>query len=214
MSPNGDQIPWVTWLSGGAAALILAATAVVLLSPRPSSPAPAPGTTAAPMASTPPLAEPKDPAEPARHALDISTVLVDARTRAGLFSENAGLVGVRLIIDHARPLDPIDVSYAVTEGRPLPGAPVTSKRLRISYSAGKAAQVKETDRSPARVLPDPNCPLEAAFRAVQQAGGQNDARYFALYTHSTRHQRPTWTLTSGDGAAHHVDADNCALLVR
>jgi len=214
MSPSDDRIPWVTWLSGGAAALVLAATGVVLLSPRQGSPAPTPGSATAAVASTPPPAAPKPAAEPDRHALDISAVLMDARARAGLFSESAGLVGVRLIIDGARPLDPIDVSYAIATGRPLPGAPVTSKRLRVSYSAGAARQVTETDRSPARVLPDPNCPLEAAFRAVQQAGGPSDARYFAAYVHSTRHQRPTWTLTTGDGAAYHVDADNCALLVR
>jgi len=149
-----------------------------------------------------------------RHALDISAALTDARTRASLHFEVAALVGVRLIIDDARPLGPIEITYAKARGRALPGQTVGEKRLRISYDGAKAVQTDDTDRSPAYVLPDPNCPLEAAFRAATQAGAAPHARHFAVYSHSVRHQRPMWTVSAAEGAAYHVDADNCALIVR
>ena len=216
MSPSDDRIPWITWFCGAAALLVLAATVGVLLSP-PRREARLPALEpngAAPAAGSAALEVQKAPTAPQRQPLDISAVLMDARARAALFADSAALISVRLIIAQGRPTDPIDITYAVAQGRPLPGNPVSPKRLRISYTAGAATEVKETDRSPARVLPDPNCPLEAAFRAAQQSGAPGDARYFAVYAHSVRHKRPTWTLSAGDGSTYHVDADNCALLVR
>jgi len=216
MSANSDQIPWITWLAGGAAVLVLAVTVVVLLSPAKGGPLPAeaaPAAPAAPTASAMPAAEPpRDLAD--AHPLDISPILMDARARATLVWESAALVGARLIIDGGRPLGPIDVSYAAARGRPRPGDSVSEKRLRITYAGTAVTQVEEKDRSPARVVPDPNCPLEAAFRAAVQSGGTGSSRYFAVYAHSARYRRPTWTLTAASGATYHVDADNCALIVR
>lgn len=230
MSAHDDRIPWVTWLSAGAAILVLCATVFVLLSPAagPPSAAAAAGTPeASPEVSAQARADARTQSAPkgrARHPLDISPALMDARVRAGRKLEGAALVGVRLIIDGGRPLGPIEITYAAVRGRPLPGDPVTPKRLHVSYDGGEfktdehgqlvAMETEETDRSPARVLPDPNCPLEAAFRAVTQAGAPEAARTFAVYAHSVRSKRPVWTLTAADGAVHHVDADNCALLVR
>jgi hypothetical protein len=219
MTGQSDPIPWITWLSGGAAVLVLLATAAILLSP-PESPRGATDSTSRTASDTPAGSVATASAEAAKsdaaqaHPLDISAVLMDARARAALFSERSALVGARLIIDEGKPLGPIEISYAVAKDRPLPGDPVTSKRLRISYLGATITPTPETSPTPARVLPDPNCPLEAAFRAAVQSGAPDGVRYFAVYAHSTRYQRPTWTLTAADGKAHHVDAGNCALIVR
>lgn len=215
---SDDRIPWVTWLSGGAAILVLIATAVILASPKRGSNG---ASGESPRASSSAAASPMDAAPSAaaqalarHHPLDISAALTDARTRAGLSFDGAALIGIRVIIEGAKPLGPVEITYAKAQGRPVPGAPVTSKRLRISYDGPHATQAEDSDRSVARALPDPNCPLEAAFRATLAAGGPADARYFAVYAHSARHERATWTLTAGSGGAHHVDGDSCALLRR
>lgn len=219
MSESSEPIPWITWLSGGAAVLVLLATAAVLLSPAKPQPEAGVGSPEGLVADTPagspvvPTADAK-PELAKTHPLDISAILTDARARAALFSDRAALVGVRLIIDGGKPLGPIEISYAAAKGRPLPGDPVSAKRLRISYVEATVTEREETDPSAARVLPDPNCPLEAAFRAAVQAGSRGGSRYFAVYAHSARYQRPTWTLTAADGTTSHVDAANCALIVR
>jgi hypothetical protein len=219
MSIKGD-IPWVTWLSGGAALLLVIGTGVLLLSGRTP---PAPGAVAMPtamakalsVASAASASVPQPSAQaPDRHPLDISLAQGDARTRASLHFDRSALVGIRLIIDAGRPLGPIEITYARIKERALPGALVTSERLRVSYDGGRATPTEDTDRTSARSVPEPNCPLEAAFRAAVQAGASADARTFAVYAHSQRHDRPTWTLTAGSGGAYHVDGDNCALLRR
>lgn len=219
MSVKGD-IPWVTWLSGGAALLLLIGTALLLLSGRTP---PAPGVPAMPTAtanaqSVAPVPSTSPPQSSARatgrHPLDISLALNDARARGALHFDRSALVGIRLIIDAGRPLGPIEITYARIKQRALPGALVTNQRLRISYDEARATPTEETDRTSARSVPEPNCPLEAAFRAAVQAGASANARTFAVYAHSERHDRPTWTLTAGSGGAYHVDGDNCALLRR
>jgi len=212
---SDDRIPWITWISGSLAVLVFAAAAFVFWSPRPGPgeaavPEPPPSASTARPAS--PSVQPSASTEP--HPLDISALLTDARTRANLRFETAALVGVRLIIEGGRPLGPIEVTYAKTRDRALPGASVTGPRLRISYDAGRATQEEDKDRSLAHALADPNCPLEAAFRATLHAGGPASARYFAMYAHSPRQGRPLWTMTAGSGRSYLVDADRCAVLVR
>lgn len=215
-APPDDGIPWITWAAGGAALLLLVGTAWLLLAGQRVPGARAEAISAVPSApGLPTSATTASPApRPERHPPDVSRELNDARTRGTLRFEPAALVGIRLIIEGGRPLGPLEVTYAKARERALPGAPVASQRLRISYHDGRATPVDEQDRKPARSVPDPNCPLEAAVRAAVQAGASAAARTFVVYAHSERHGRPIWTLTAATGGAYHVDGDNCALLRR
>jgi hypothetical protein len=210
LPPEDDGTPWFTWVVG-ASALVVAGTAAMLFL---SGPEPAPeaesSASAPPAESAPPPAP--DPLT-ARPALDLTAQLLDARQRAQLWRSRAALASIRVVIDAAKPVGAVEFDFGVPKGQSLPGAPLEPARMTYAYQSGSTAARESSSSELERALPEPNCPLEVAFRTLSQAGIDTSGRLGATYLHSAQHGRPIWTFTRGEDV-HKLDADTCAVLRR
>ena len=145
---------------------------------------------------------------------DVSKELVDAQRRAKIWSTEACLSEVRVVVQHGE-RQIVEMSYGVAEGRAMPGAALKSKRLLLSYDTqGLASKREDTASTGAKCLPDPNCPLSAAVFAARQAGARTEESAGGLYLRSAKYDRPIWTISAPGMPLFHVDGHNCALLQR
>lgn len=205
-----SRVPWITWAISGVAAVVTVAAVVVFLSPPPEE-------SAVPSPAAEELLEPALPDSiPAGSPppLSLAEKLLIAQQRASIWNPNAQLAGVSLVIEKQKPLGPIEFKFGVPTGPAIPGSPIGTERYTLTFNgdALDAAEIEST--AGAVALAAPNCPLEAAFRALKSLGVPAESRIGALLIHSERHRRPVWLMTTSDGQAHQVNAENCVMLRR
>lgn len=212
-SPDPEPgVPLITWVIGGAALLVtLVAGALFLDASPPQEAAAPPGAVHAEEEATssdlpaPPRSEGKNP-------LEVTASFLDAQERARLWNPAAILSSIELVVQEGAPLGPIKFEFGEAVGQAIPGAPLSAKRHSLSY---EGEEIEETTiDSPKRQvgLPEPNCPLEVAFRKLGQSGVDTSGRVGVLYLNSQKHGRPIWLMTNERGQATSINADSCALL--
>ncbi|HSC89740.1 MAG TPA: hypothetical protein VLC09_20810 [Polyangiaceae bacterium] len=144
--------------------------------------------------------------------LAISRLAIDARARAATWQKEAELAEVRLTIADGKPRDLV-FSFALPRGHFSPGIPLTGKHFELAFDAERREFAeREVSTGPALGAADPNCPLDAAYRAATQAG-LSAQTLRTSYAYSAKHRRELWTF-QGAGKPLLVDGANCAILVR
>lgn len=217
MSVSRDAVPLITWVLAGGSVVVLTFAAALILSASHNSTQTSAADEPAALDAPPPGPE---ATEPPSRVLDISEQQLDARRRAQEWSPHFRLAEMRARVAPGQLVESLEIVYGHTNGPAKVGAPLTTDRLTLSYSNWSPGGTQPPEISPGREsriapsLPEPNCPLEAAVRAVTQAGGDAERRFGAVYMHSTKYDRAVWTITMPEGAPLHVDANNCALLKR
>ena len=205
-----------TWLSLSATVLVLALAAYLAMSDRtvkPNTMLPPPSPTGSEVAPPAEL-ESTAAAEIPQSPYDIAKEMVDAGQRSKIWSNEACLTEIRVVSQEGKRVV-VDLTYAEATGRAFPGAPVSAKRIQLSYDASGLASKKEDSSGPSGVcLPEPNCPLQAAIFAAGQAGAETSKSAGGVYLRSTKYDRPVWTISAPGQPLFHVDGDNCALLRR
>lgn len=205
------RVPWITWAISGTAVAVTIAAGVVFLSP--SAPLPnAPANDEPVLPTLPPTVERVE--APRDTPLKLSGKILKAQERATVWNSTAQLTAISLVIDHQRPSGPIEFKFGVPTGQSIPGAPIGSARYAVSFENDSIKVTESETPAPATALPVPNCPLDAALRAVKSTGVSAESRIGVLLIHSERHRRPVWLMTTSDGRAHHVNAENCVMLRR
>lgn len=204
-----------TWVVGGAALIVALTAGALFLGPAHHQ------TTAdsAPMSEH----EEQDEGSPTAHVdalaqkdpLELTALLLDARERAKLWKSAAILSSIELVIENGTPRGPIVFEFGEAAGPQIAGGPVSAIRYSVSYE-GKNVTEEPIDSSNKRVgLPEPNCPLEVAFRTLTRAGvSATSGRVGVFYRHSQKHGKPVWLMTDEQGQATSLNADSCALLRR
>jgi hypothetical protein len=146
--------------------------------------------------------------------LDVTAAFLDAQERAKLWSPSAVLSGIELVVESGKPKGPITFEFGEAVGQAIPGVPLSPKRYTLAYE-DKNVKEESSDSSTGRVgLPEPNCPLEVAFRTLAQSDIGTHGRIGILYTHSQKHGKPVWLVTDEQSQTTSLNADNCALLRR
>lgn len=215
-NPAGPEpgVPLFTWVIGAAALLIVFAAVALFLDPSPheSPQGERAGARTEEQAEEKPEAATLALAPP--NPLEITAAFLDAKERATLWNPSAILSGIELVIEDGQPTGPIVFQFGEAIGQAIPGIPLSSKQYSISYE-GKSVE-EELRESPGKRLglPEPNCPLEVAFRKLTEAGITTGGRVGVLYTHSQKHGKPAWLVTTEEGLATSLNADSCALLRR
>lgn len=210
-------VPLITWIIGAVTVVVVILAGALFLDPSPqklgdrgasSDAAPEP---AAPMAG--PSEAPVEMAA-VRHPLDLTDSYIDAQERAKLWNSSAILSGIDVVIEDGRPQGAIVFEFGQALGQPVPGTPLSARRHSLSYE-GKSVSERSSESTDQRLgLPEPNCPLEVAFRKLTEAGVKTSGRVAILYTHSQKHGKPVWLVTDESSQATSLNADNCALLRR
>lgn len=215
-SPVGPEpgVPLITWVIGAAALLVVLTAVALFLDPSPHE-----SEKEANARLSPENQVGEGPAEPARvlapkSPLDLTASFLDAKARAELWNPSAILSGIELVIEEGRPKGPVLFEFGEAMAQAIPGVPLSPKQYSLSYEGTKVKD-EQSDTGDRRVgLPEPNCPLEIAFRKLTEAGVTAGGRVGVLYTHSLKHGKPVWLVTSEGGQATSLNADNCALLRR
>jgi hypothetical protein len=194
---------------GGAAVVVLLSAGALLWSPAQATPSeptseelPSEGEEAIDLSTL----TPKNP-------LELGGLLVDAGQRAKIWDATAQLSGISLTIKDSRPQGPVVFEFGAALGPPQPGAPLSTKRHTIRYEGENVTPTSDVVTTARRALPDPNCPLDAAFRALTEGAKKVqqpiEARY--LYAESNR---AIWQMKSADGAVARISGDSCARIVK
>ncbi len=206
----GSQRTLLFVLGGGAAVvlvLLAVGASVWLREPAPTAaPSAAPvATSAAPMLDAPPR-------------LDPNGLLAEARRKATAWHRDAVLVGLL-----AGPLDErgvitegkVEVAYAKPSGQRVSGgADAGLERLLLASTGGELVG-REERLSKTRIVPEPNCLFEDAWRAAQRAGADPQAAPGMRYAWSEKYARPVWEVTSSEGQVlRRVDGVSCSILTR
>jgi hypothetical protein len=208
---QNDGVPITTWVVGSAALVVVLTAGALFLGEKPKD-----QEEEARAEPTPDEPEAPDPVRELapKNPLELSSTFLDAQQRAKVWSLKAMLSGVDLVIENGAPTGPITFEFGQTIGPAVPKAPMSPKRQTLEYR-GDDVQVKNLDSSQARVgLPDPNCPLDVAFRKLSEGGVSTAGRVAVVYTYSQKHNRPVWLMTNEAGQATSINADTCALLLR
>jgi hypothetical protein len=209
MSEHSGTVTW-GFLSASAIALLLAG-GLVLAQPA-SEPDPAFGERSRAPADSKKTQAPQTGLGESPY--DISTELVDAQRRARIWSREACLSEIRVVTSKGQ-RNLVEISHGEAQGRAMPGAALSPRRLVLKYDQdGVASRSEDRVSRTGRCLPEPNCPLGAAVFAASQAGAETDRSTGGLYLRSTKYDRPVWTLSAPGQELFHVDGDNCALLKR
>ncbi len=162
-----------------------------------------------------PSGAPVPAAELAPDPLDTTKSLADASQRGLAWDPEALLAGITALVQNGKPAGPLELRY----GRPLaevgPGATLGADRLVLSYDGGKFEEKNVRTKRSEPGLPDPNCPMEVAWRKATEAGLKRSDRLVLSYAHSKKHGRPVWTVTrDGSKDTRIVDGSTCAVLLR
>ncbi len=210
--PPEPGVPLATWVIGGAALLIALIAGALFLDG---------SQTVQPQAAEQdvPRDEPDSESQPSpvsvltqKNPLELTPSFLDAQERARLWSPVAMLAGIELVVQDGVPVGPVTFEFGEAVGQAIPGNPLSAKRHSISYE-GNAIEETSLDSPKHRVgLPEPNCPLEVAFRKLTQSGIDTSGRVGVLYVNSQKHGRPIWLVTNEKGQATSINADSCALL--
>lgn len=145
--------------------------------------------------------------------------LLDAAKRASAWNTDAVLAKIQArVVDSgtrgARVEGPLEVHY----GKPLsgfgPGASLASERLVITYEGEGEVEQKTIKLTGGHIgLPEPNCPLEVAWRTATQAGLSREEPIDLEYALEQRQRRAVWRATSADGKSKRlIDAHSCAVV--
>lgn len=208
---QGDRVPIATWVIGSAALIVVLTAAALVLDERPTT---GKEDARAELPSDPTEAPPPVKDLAPRSPLDLSSTFLDAHERARVWSPKAMLASVELVIQDGKPTGPIAFEFGQTVGPTVPKAPMSPSRQTLEYR-GDDVQVNNVESSQVRVgLPEPNCPLDAAFRKLSEGGVSTSGRVAVLYTFSQKHDRPVWLMTNESGHATSINAESCALLLR
>jgi hypothetical protein len=207
----------VTWIIGGAAALVALTAAFIWLRASNDEPSQEP-TAAALSVSTAALgsAEPKPPVDPlGPNPLDTSKTLVDATQRAHAWNGDALLAGMNWDIEGGKPKGPLQISYGIPTDGLAPGARLGSQRLSLEYTGLNAAQKTTSSKEAGVGLPDPNCPPEVAWQKATETGIDRAAAVSMRYESNKKLRRPVWSVQTSDGKVTRlVDGSSCAVLMR
>jgi hypothetical protein len=208
--PQTPSVSWATWIIGAAAVMVTLAAAALVV----GKPTDAPVTPKAEVLdSEPPTTTTSPPLTP-RGPLDLSALHLDAQERARIWNEASVLSGISLMIENGIPIATIEFEFGTSMGEPTPGTALGRQRHVISYLKGEATARSEESPRHRVVLTPPNCTLDAAYRALLQAGVPKESRIGVMLIHSEKHRRPVWLMTSSDGNAYHINAESCVLLRR
>lgn len=210
-------VPLFTWIIGATALLVVVAAGALFLEP-PAHQKIHNGPTTSAMEEITVLADPEPTAIVAGPApnnpLELTASFLDAQERAKLWSQRAILSGIELVIENGKPRGPITFEFGEAHGQKVPGSPLSSQRYSLSYENKEVKEESMDSPTPRVGLPEPNCPLEVAFRTFAQGGASASGRIAVLYTHSRKHGKPVWLVTDAEGHATSLNADSCALLRR
>lgn len=214
-SPAGSEpgVPLVTWVIGGAALLVVFIAGALFLDPSPHKPR---GESAGA-----PIEKQADKAPEAgvlavapRSPLEITASFLDAKERAELWKPTAILSGIELVIEDGKPTGPILFQFGEAIGQAIPGATLSPKQYSLSYDGKNVGEELRDSPGKRLGLPEPNCPLEVAFRKLTESGITTGGRVGVLYTYSQKNGKPAWLVTTEKGQTTSLNADNCALLRR
>lgn len=207
-------VPWITWVFGGAALLVVLTAGAVLLQGKKEKSteglvAEEPLAKGASLALTESSLAPPNP-------LDLTQLQVDAMARARVWSPTAMLASVEVVVEDGVPRGAVSFSFGESLGQPQYGAPLTWRRFAVEYEPESAQPTtRETQVAhPGIGLTEPNCPLDAAYRGLKNAGHSLAGTVGILLMRSAKHSRTVWMLTEASGASHPVDADTCTILRR
>lgn len=147
--------------------------------------------------------------------LDTTKTLVDAAQRARAWNPDALLAGIFVEVADGKPQGPIQVRYGVPEGGSIaPGSRLGGKRLALEYANGAATQTEDGAKDAGVALPEPNCPLDAAWLRATEAGIARSTKVTMRYESSKKLNRPVWTVQPAEGAARTLDGSSCAVVLR
>lgn len=215
-SPAQDQepgVPLFTWIIGATALVVVLTAGALFLDDSPKTkvgdethPTEVEQLTDSPAKVSDPLAT--------KHPLELTASYLDAQERGRLWNPSAILSGIELVIDGGHPQGAIVFEFGESIGQPIPGAPLSAKRLSLSYEGKKVSESSGESPEKRLGLAEPNCPLEVAFRKLTEAGVKTRARIGVLYTYSHKHGKPVWLVTDEQNQTTSLNADNCALLLR
>jgi hypothetical protein len=209
VTPESDSIPPSTWVILGAAALIFGAATFVAFQPRKATLSP---TSEESLASIPSGQAPASDAPPAPNQLSITAELLDAESRSHLWNVDAALGSIQTVIGPGGTKTPIEFEFGIPKGTKLPGTPLSTQRLGVLYSNGRAVQTPRIGRAGMLSASPPNCPLEVAALKTP-LGRPKEGSVAVLYSFSKKHGRAIWHFTDNLGAVHRIDGNSCAVLL-
>lgn len=210
-----SEVPNATWIAGGAALLVLAlALRLVLGGEEATEPTQSP----LPVTSTAASAPPK-PTVNARDLAPLSPLNLEkrlslARARAAIWNPSAKISRFRILLENAAPSSPLVIEFGVPKGPAVPGNQLHPQRLIVTVDGDQVTEQETRSDRGEKMLEEPNCPFDAAYRAILGAVIAKETRTSAEYVYSERHGRPTYLFETADGRVQAVDADQCQLILR